>query len=1399
MRYAPWILLLLALVSAPVCADSGNARAHTILTDGVRATSNPDDAAWLTLYSDSTELPKTTFQPGEYCFWGVNGPQGVNPVKTPDLHQWLKQGNIKGVRYEIPWNGLQQYVTTNYNWGEVEQAVNSYAQDGFTVIGLLSYVPAWANGHRDRTAPPIQSVPGEVLNLSSGTATLAHAPVVHSPYLVPTNAVPVHVGEEILTTNYAAGQVPVTSKQPVIPSSVRVWVDENDGQGWREWQRVERLIESPDGATHFMADFRGRILFRNNNLFWLHGKTPANGSKVKVSYDAYDTKYELNTDYTYDHVTGTITAQLGLIEGSIGQETFSSTTLDPRWQWMDAPGSWDVNQSAPGHLRVDSSATLLTRGHFLHQTLTGQGDFTVQMRVTAMPAGHCGVMIYQDEQNWFRYCLTSDQGRPYLVQCRNGEITRIGMSGELGWMVLAPRWIVVRKQGSTYTCFTSNNSLTGPDGGYQWTHTFQQELSYPLKVGISISGNGSGHQVDEFRVVLPAISAHPEVRVFYDYLDTDPWANYVREVVSHFKDRIKHWELWNEPDQNWCWSGTQEQMAFMVRAGYLAAKQADPQAVVIGPGYANGANRHYSTIYNTIGSQFMDALAWHPYLFTNRPPDAVNWKVNPHLDGRSAMIANGDESKKVYFTEMSSTSGVTCWGGGNNDRKQAEYGLRLAMMARGLDYAGGMSWWPAMDEEPVGSREDHGFGGHDGLFYFHRAQIQSASRSNNIVTITTVDPHPYRPGDLVYFQAKTAFGVQAYEVLSVPSPQTFTFRHVGPDAATLWTEEKIINGIFPKPMYWAYRNAATNRGILVDLLSYDASDNPVPSSGKHSVKKVVVGVQDRSRVAQIRVLTSLTATDSTARPRRVAARHVGQAGVAPFVVKVADTSAQLKTERWTVTATGPSSFTVTGSVSGAQGTATPGAEFTSANGVVTFTIPSATYVAGDRFEFETFAGDGFTERAVWTNSGLSGPGDITINLAAPVDARYVAIHFVRAAGASSIKVDEIAVYNSSDANISQGKLYLVEGYQGGPTVPEDTEPPVTAISLSPDPGGGWSAQPVTVTLTATDNPGGSGVQAIYYSLNGFATSTLYTGPFNLGQGSHALQFRAVDARGNQEPVRSALIRVDTTPPSGTVAIQGGAAYTTSRNVTLALTASDNLSGVAQMAFSSNGNSWSAAESFASSKSWTLLAGDGPKTVYVRFRDAAGNWSPSVSATITLDQTPPGAPQGVTASVVGGAQVRLQWQAATDAVGVAGYQVFRGSQLLATTSGTSLTDADVRVGQTYTYTVRAFDHAGNTSDPSGPATVALAEEAPVLDLVLTGSIPDPRPGDRMTITVTYTNRGETVASSVAVSCRVPEHTSYVAGSASAGGEYDPENRILRWQVASVAPGASGAFTFDVIVD
>ena len=92
---------------------------------------------------------------------------------------------------------------------------------------------------------------------------------------------------------------------------------------------------------------------------------------------------------------------------------------------------------------------------------------------------------------------------------------------------------------------------------------------------------------------------------------------------------------------------------------------------------------------------------------------------------------------------------------------------------------------------------------------------------------------------------------------------------------------------------------------------------------------------------------------------------------------------------------------------------------------------------------------------------------------------------------------------------------------------------------------------------------------------------------------------------------------DTTPPSGSIVINSGALNTEVTEVTLSLTANDSENTVALMQFSNNNVSWSALESYATSKTWELDPSYGTKTVYVKFADNIGNWSNAFSDHIEL--------------------------------------------------------------------------------------------------------------------------------------------------------------------------------------
>ncbi len=111
-----------------------------------------------------------------------------------------------------------------------------------------------------------------------------------------------------------------------------------------------------------------------------------------------------------------------------------------------------------------------------------------------------------------------------------------------------------------------------------------------------------------------------------------------------------------------------------------------------------------------------------------------------------------------------------------------------------------------------------------------------------------------------------------------------------------------------------------------------------------------------------------------------------------------------------------------------------------------------------------------------------------------------------------------------------------------------------------------------------------------------------------------------------------------------------------------------------------------------------------------YKLTASNGGASVSAQVTItvnpnnqppDTQPPSAPVLTKASASGPTQVDLAWLASTDNVGVTGYRILRNGAILTAVGGSTLTysDTNAAANTLYTYTVTAFDAAGNVSQPS----------------------------------------------------------------------------------------------------
>ena len=207
-----------------------------------------------------------------------------------------------------------------------------------------------------------------------------------------------------------------------------------------------------------------------------------------------------------------------------------------------------------------------------------------------------------------------------------------------------------------------------------------------------------------------------------------------------------------------------------------------------------------------------------------------------------------------------------------------------------------------------------------------------------------------------------------------------------------------------------------------------------------------------------------------------------------------------------------------------------------------------------------------------------------------------------------------------------------------PRAPAETDPPTSAATSSPT---ATNTSPIPVTYEASDpgvEPSGIAEVTLLYQFDSGGwitstyTSTLATGTFNFvpadGEGVYDFQTIAEDVDGNveaQNPEADTSTIYDLTDPiNPAITIDDGEAYTGQITVTLTLSAEDpGGSDVSEMAFSNDNISWDPAVVYATSAEWQLDGvGDGLKTVYAQFWDAAGNPSEVVSDTITLDRAGP---------------------------------------------------------------------------------------------------------------------------------------------------------------------------------
>ena len=271
---------------------------------------------------------------------------------------------------------------------------------------------------------------------------------------------------------------------------------------------------------------------------------------------------------------------------------------------------------------------------------------------------------------------------------------------------------------------------------------------------------------------------------------------------------------------------------------------------------------------------------------------------------------------------------------------------------------------------------------------------------------------------------------------------------------------------------------------------------------------------------------------------------------------------------------------------------------------------------------------------------------------------------------------------------------------------------------------------------ASDSSSGVAGYYVYFGIDATAdpaisgtyqTSANYTVSTSLTSGSiYYLLIKARDNAGNiaADTYTAFTYQYDSLGPTNTTGsnfIDSGASSANSTTVTLTLSATDNtvVTGYCAKELSAappgNDTCWTSITStisYSAGATFTLSSGEGTKTVYVWFKDAAGNISSAANDSIILG-SPPSAPTGVTPSV-GDGQVTISWNAVS---GATSYNIYWSTTSGVTKStGTKIsnvtspyTHSGRTNGAAYYYVVTAVNDFGESVESS---QVSAIPQAPI---------------------------------------------------------------------------------------
>ncbi len=218
------------------------------------------------------------------------------------------------------------------------------------------------------------------------------------------------------------------------------------------------------------------------------------------------------------------------------------------------------------------------------------------------------------------------------------KLGRIGVK----WVRIQSGWARTEKQRGVYD--------------FEWLDSIVDNLIQRGMVPWMCLCYGNALYDDLAATVFGAVGCAP----VYTEEQKEAWRRYVTAIAAHFRGRVRHFEIWNEPDGKWCWKrgvNATELGQFSIDTA-LALKTGNPDAYVIGGSICGTLVGFLQEALETGMGPYLDGISFHEYTYTEQnvmqKVRAIRGLCNMHgihpdiIQGESGAQSRGDGHGALY-------------------------------------------------------------------------------------------------------------------------------------------------------------------------------------------------------------------------------------------------------------------------------------------------------------------------------------------------------------------------------------------------------------------------------------------------------------------------------------------------------------------------------------------------------------------------------------------------------------------------------------------------------------------------------------------------------------------------------------------------------------------------------